>query len=387
MREVPLGPSSPLVPPLFQSSVYVLPDLDAIDRVYQGEEPGFIYARDAHPNARLLGAELARLEGAEWAVVCGSGMSALAAAALAVVGQGDRIVASDALYGRTTQFLSQELARFGVSAALVDSNDLGAVEAALAGGDGGPAKLLVVETISNPLLRVADVPALAGLARRQGCLVLVDNTFATPVLCRPLEVELGADLVLESVTKMIGGHGDVTLGVVAGRAGLGDLGGRVARVMSVWGLMSSPFECWLAQRSLGTLPLRARAAAANAAALAEWLAGRPGVRRVVYPGRADHPDQAVARRLLGPHPGHMLCLELAGGREAVNRFMRQAPGVPFSPSLGDWQTTCSHPVTTSHRYADPAERARQGITDGLVRLSVGVEPLGQIQEELAKGLA
>jgi cystathionine beta-lyase/cystathionine gamma-synthase len=157
--------------------------------------------------------------------------------------------------------------------------------------------------------------------------------------------------------------------------------------MSIWGLASNPFDCWLAERGLCTLELRMRAATANAAALADWLPAQPGITRVLYPARADHPDHALANRLLPHGAGNVLCFELAGdGREAVNRFMHRAAGIPFSPSLGHTTTTCSHPATTSHRYESPAEKKRQGISDGLVRLSVGTEPLEQIKEELAKGL-
>jgi cystathionine beta-lyase/cystathionine gamma-synthase len=236
--------------------------------------------------------------------------------------------------------------------------------------------------MSNPLLRLVDVEALARLAHERGCLLVVDNTFATPVLTRPLE--LGADLVMESLTKMIGGHSDVTLGAVCGRNP--DHLPQLAQVMSIWGLASNPFDCWLAARGLATLPLRMRAASVNAAALADWLARQPGVTAVIYPGRPDHPDHTLAVRLLQGGCGNMLCFELAGGREAVNRFLRLAPGVPFSPSLGNTTTTCSHPSSTSHRYVSPAEKRRQGIGDGLIRLSVGVEDLGQIQCEFAKGL-
>jgi len=176
----------------------------------------------------------------------------------------------------------------------------------------------------------------------------------------------------------------VLLGVVCGK---NDLVERINQTRIVWGLSSSPFECWLAQRGLSTLAVRMEAASTNAAKLADWLAGQPGVSRVVYPGRADHPDHAVAKRVLRERYGNMLCSELRGGRDAVNRFMRQAPGIPFSPSLGDVVTTCSYPVGTSHRYADPGERARQGITEGLIRLSVGAEPYEQLQAEMKRGLA
>ncbi|HZY90499.1 MAG TPA: aminotransferase class V-fold PLP-dependent enzyme, partial [Gemmataceae bacterium] len=258
-----LGVSKPLVPPLYQSSVYTLPDLDALDRIYDAGEPGFIYARDAHPNARQLAAALAAAEGGAWAAVTGSGMAAISAILLATVEKGGRVVASNRLYGRTTQLLHQELARFGVQTTFVDANDQGAVARALE----TPARLLFVETVSNPLLRVADVDALGRLAHDRGSLFVVDNTFASPALCRPLE--RGADLVMESLTKMIGGHSDVTLGAVIGR---GDLQAEVAQVISIWGLASNPFDCWLAERGLATLALRMRAASANAAALADWLA-------------------------------------------------------------------------------------------------------------------
>jgi cystathionine beta-lyase/cystathionine gamma-synthase len=212
---------------------------------------------------------------------------------------------------------------------------------------------------------------------------VVDNTFATPSLFRPLDH--GADLVMESLTKVIGGHSDVTLGLLAGNDP--ELQPAIAQIVSTWGLAANPFDCWLCERGLPTLDLRVQASSRNARLLANWLAGQAGVTRVVYPGRADHEDHAIARRLLGEGFGNMLCFELAGGREAVNRFMRQAAGIPFSPSLGHVGTTLSHPDTTSHRYESPAEKRRQGIADGLIRLSVGIEPFDRIRDEMAKGLA
>ncbi|HEY7310426.1 MAG TPA: aminotransferase class I/II-fold pyridoxal phosphate-dependent enzyme [Gemmataceae bacterium] len=372
-----LGPSSPLVPPLYQSAVYTLPDLDALDRILDAQESGFIYARDAHPNARQLAARLAELEGARWGLITSSGMAAISAIVLATVQQGQRVVTSHRLYGRTTQLFHQELPRLGVQTSFVDTGDLEQVRQTLQ----TPARLLFVETLSNPLLRVTDLPALARLAHEAGCLLVVDNTFATPVLVRP--VEQGADLVMESLTKMIGGHSDVTLGLVC--AG-NDMLPEVSQVSSIWGFASNPFDCWLTERGLSTLALRMRTASANAAALAKWLAEQPGVTHVVYPGQDDHPDHELASRLLHGCFGNMLCFDLAGGREAVNRLMRQAPGIPFSPSLGHTTTTCSHPATTSHRYVSPAEKERQGITNGLVRLSIGVEEVAQIQAEMSRGL-
>jgi cystathionine beta-lyase/cystathionine gamma-synthase len=379
MTDPLLGPSTPLVPPLYLSSVYNLPDLDALDRVMTGAEPGFIYARDGHPNAKGLADRLATLESAKWAVVCGSGMAALSAAFLGYVSAGDRVIASNRLYGRTNKLLRQELTRFGVKTTVVDCNDLTAVRAAFA----EPARVLFVETISNPLCRTVNVPVLAEIARANNAKLVVDNTFATPVLYRPLEH--GADVVMESLTKVIGGHSDVTLGLVAGTDP--ELLPAVTQIVSTWGLAANPFDCWLCDRGLPTLDLRMRASSGNAARLADWLSEQPGVSRVIYPGRPNHPDHDVARRLLGDSFGNMLCFELAGGREAVNGFIRRAAEIPFSPSLGHVGTTLSHPDTTSHRYESPGEKRRQGITEGLIRLSVGIEPFERVRDEMAKGLA
>ncbi len=377
-QKISLGATKPLVTPIYQSSVYTIPDLDALDAIMNDGEPGYIYARDAHPNAKQLGKLLAKTEGAKWALVTGSGMAAISAIVLATVQQGQRILASNRLYGRTVQLFTQELGRFGVATDYVDCNDLAAVEYALQ----KKPKLLFVETMSNPLVRVVDIAALADLAHDAGALLVVDNTFATPILTKPME--LGADFVMESLTKMIAGHSDVTLGLVC--ANDEDMLPAVSAASSIWGLASNPFDCWLAERGLATLELRMQAASANAAQLADWLGAQSGVSRVWYPGRADHPDHKLAERVLDGAFGPMLCFELEAGRDAVNRFLHRAPGIPFSPSLGHSSTTLSHPATTSHRYVSPAEKKRQSITDGLIRLSVGVEPLAQIQKEMKKGL-
>src|SRR5262245_29941346 len=269
-------------------------------------------------------------EGAAWTLVCGSGMAAISACILPLVRQGDRIVASNRLYGRTTQLLRQELPRFGVQTTFVECSDPAQVKSALQ----TPARILFVETMSNPLCRVIDIATMAELCRGAGCRLIVDNTFATTELVQPLH--LGADLVQESLTKFLGGHGDITLGSLSGRDV--DLQPAAAQVSSIWGLASNPFDCWLAVRGLETLAVRMKAASANAAALADWLADQPGVARVVYPGRADHPDHAAGKRMLKGGFGNMLCFDLAGGRDAVNRFMRLAPAIAFTPSLGSTHT-------------------------------------------------
>jgi cystathionine beta-lyase/cystathionine gamma-synthase len=369
------GPSTPLTPSLFPSAVYAIPDLDALDDIYEGRSPGFIYARDGHPNATALAGQINRWHAANWGLVCGSGMGAITAAIMPLLASGDRIVASDKLYGKTNK-LFRELARFGVVTEFVNTSDVRAVETALQ----QPAKILFVETISNPLCRICDLSAVGLLAKRAGARFIVDNTFATPLLCKPLE--FGADIVMESLTKMIGGHSDVTLGYIGGTdAALGTL---ATAALSTFGPMASPFDCWMTERSLDTFELRATAAVRNTVALADWLSEQPGVKQVVFPGRADHPDHAVAKRLLPAGLGHMLCFELAD-RAAVNRFMQSAKGIPFAPSLGHAHTTCSYPDGTSHRFEPLEVKRSQGISPGLVRLSVGCEPLELIVQKVLSG--
>lgn len=372
-------PSIPLAPSLHPAAVYRIPDLDTLDAIYSGAVPGFIYARDGHPNAAELNAAVVAMEGAAWGTVTGSGMAALSAGLLGLLSAGDRVLASDKLYGRTTKLLKHEFARLGVTTTFVDVNDLDAVQQELSSGS---YRVLMAETISNPLCRVADLPDLAAVAHAYGCRLFVDNTFATPLLCRPLD--LGADLVMESLTKVIGGHSDLTLGWVGGNDP--ELTERVTGGVPTWGLAADPFDCWLALRGLPTLELRATTAHRNALAVADWLADRSEVSRVIYPGRPDHPDHALAARQFPTGFGTMLCFELAD-RDAVNRFLRAAgDAIPFAPSLGHATTTCSHPDTTSHRF-EPAEAKRvAGITPGLVRLSVGCENRAKTLKGLAAGL-
>lgn len=372
-----LGATWPLASPLFTSSVYTIPDLDTLDAINAGEA-GFIYARDAHPNASLLAARLAQMEGGSWGLACGSGMAALSTAILANTSQGDLLFASDQLYGRTSQLLRSELTRFGLTTEFHDVYTLARLRESL---QRRKPKLLVVETLSNPLGRVANLPELAALCAEVGCRLLVDNTFASPVLCKPLT--LGADWVMESLTKIIGGQSDGTLGFLAGRHRDDRI--HCARVMAVWGFSSSPFDCWVTERGLDTLTLRVQAASANALRLAQWLTQQPLVKRVDYPGLPEHPDHRLAAALLNGGFGHVLCLELPGGRDAVNRFIR-ASAMPLSPSLGHNRTTLSYPAGTSHRHDPPENRQRLGITEGLIRVSVGCEDWSEIVTEVDKAL-
>lgn len=369
-----LGPAAPAAPPLYPAAVYQLPDLAALEEIAAGG-PGFIYARDQHPNAAMLEAELARLDGAAWAVVTGSGMAALSLACLASLNPGDRLLVAEHLYGRTLQLTREEWARLGVVVEQVNCQDLAAISATLGDNSKPQAKLLLVETITNPLMQVSPLPELAQCCQKHDCRLLVDNTFATPALCQPLR--LGATWTMQSLTKFVAGHSDVTLGMLAGSdASLP----RLRHLRSVWGLMGSPLDCWLCQRGLATLELRLRAACKNAERLSDWLRRHPAVARVYYPAAAERV------RLATDLGGWMLSCELAGGKAAVECFLR-AGTIPFLPSLGDVRTSASYPSGTSHRYVPEAEKQRLGITEGLLRLSVGIEPWSDVERKMQAALS
>jgi cystathionine gamma-synthase len=374
----PRSATTPLVPPIVASAVFVARDADHMNRVYEGQEPGFTYAREGSPNAELLAAKIAGLEGAECGFITSSGMSALAAIVLGLLRAGDHIVAGNQLYGRTLRLVSQELPRLGFAADCVDATDIAAVERALRPNT----RLLLVEVVSNPLLRIPDIAALSAVARARGVLLVVDNTFPTPLAFRPLSA--GADIVFHSITKMLAGHSDVTLGAVCGAR---DLTTPIRDAIVTWGLNGSPFDCWLAERGMNTLELRVARANANAAALADFLARQPTIRRVFYPGRADHPDHAVARRLFGERFGNMVTFELEGGRDTVNLFMQALHSIPFAPTLGDVSTMISHPGVTSHRGLSAAGREALGIFEGTIRVSVGVEAFPFLEDEFRSALA
>lgn len=363
----PEGAGRPIAPPLQMSVVYAADDPDALDAQYEGRAPGFTYSREGHPNAAALAARIAALEGAPAdGIVTGSGMAAITAALFALLGAGDRVVGGDQLYGRSLRLMAEELPRMGFRTALADPTDADAFRAALSDG----ARLVLVEAVSNPTLRVADMEGIAAAVREAGALLVVDNTFTTPAAYRPFEA--GADVVLHSVTKLLAGHSDAMAGWVCARDPA--LMRRIETTAVTLGLTPSPFDCWLAERGVLSFGLRHERASATAAALADALAGMEGVARVVHPGRADHPDHARAARLLGGRWGNMVSFEVAGGRTAANALARALEGVPFAPTLGDVATTLSHPASSSHRALTPEGRAALGIGEGFFRVSVGLEP-------------
>jgi cystathionine beta-lyase/cystathionine gamma-synthase len=366
----------PLAPPLQLSSVYQFEDVEQVDAVYQGQIPGFIYARDGHLNGHQLAAKVAELEGGEAAVVCGSGMAAEAALMLGLLDQGDRVALAEGIYGRTILLVAKELARFGVEHDLFDQSSPASLRAVLT----PKTRLVFVETLSNPLLRLADIEGLARIAKKAGVPLAVDHTFA-PLLCRPLE--LGADVVIHSATKSIGGHSDVTLGLLVGSR---DLMNRLTPIASTFGLTGNPFDSWMALRGIATLAVRTERASASALELADRLERHPSVAKVNYPGLTAHPDHELAIRTLKGGFGSMVSFDV-GGRAQAEAFIKGLDHIPYAPSLGDVSTTLSHPTTTSHRFQTPEQWAHQGITPGLIRLSVGIEAVEDLWLDLAQALA
>jgi cystathionine beta-lyase/cystathionine gamma-synthase len=379
-RPIPLPPlaTTPHAPPIYPTSVWACESPQQADDMLAGRLPGYVYQRDGHPNAWLLAEKCRLLHAAERAAITASGMGALAVAMLSHLSTGDHAVIGSRVYGKTLQLFGVEAKLLGIAVTTVDTCDLAAVEQVIKLNT----RLLVAETIANPLLEVADIAALAELAHRRGIVLLIDNTFASPILCRPLT--LGADLVMESLTKTMNGHSDVILGLLAGAEAAWP---RVPQVISAFGLCSSPFDCWLADRGLATAHLRIERACDNALAAAEYLKSQTSrVAKVFYPGLATHPQHALAARQLGGRFGTVVSFELAGGRPAADAFIAAAKQIPFCPSLGELNTTLSHPETTSHRGLTAEQRAALGISGGTIRLSVGTESPEFIREALAEGL-
>ncbi|PRY26789.1 cystathionine gamma-synthase [Aliiruegeria haliotis] len=377
--EWPEGVSRPVATPMQPSVVYAAESPDALDAQYEGRAEGYTYAREGHPNADVLARKIDQLEGLPGGLVTGSGMAAIGAVFLGMLKSGDHVTGGDQLYGRSMRLLQDDLPRQGIATSFVDCGDEDAVAAALR----PETRMILLEVVSNPTLRVADIEGIARLARARGVCLVIDNTFTTP---RGFQAfDWGADIVIHSVTKLLAGHSDATLGYVNARDAATQEAIRVAA--ATWGFTPSPFDCWIAERGLYTFPLRYDRAEATAAALADHLASLDGVRRVLYPGRADHPDQARAATLLRGRFGNMVSFELDGGRAAANALVRAMPAVPFAPTLGDIGTTLSHPATSSHRALTPEQRAALGMSEGFFRVSVGCEEPERLLAEFSAGVA
>ncbi len=363
--------------PIFQTATFAAADADELAEVLTGAVPGYAYSRVDNPTTAALASAVAELEGAEAGLAFASGMAAIHATLLSLLSAGDRVVASAAGYGTTRALLEGTFRRLGVEVVFVDVTDEDAVAAALRANR---TRALYAETIANPTIVVADHPRLAELAHDHGATYVVDNTFASPAACRP--VEWGADLVVESATKYIGGHSDTIVGVVCGRETLID----PIRSLAVdTGATAAPLNAFLALRGLATLRLRVEHQSRTAASLAARLEAADGVRRVLHPSLASHPQHAVASRLLDV-PGAMLAVELEGGRAAGRAFIDALTVPELTASLGSVHTMVVHPPSTTHRQLDAAALAEAGIAPGLLRVSVGLEDVDDLAADFEAGL-
>ncbi len=371
---------TPTSVPIYQTATFAAGDADELGQVLADPRSGYAYSRISNPTTAALGDAYAELAGGEAGLALASGMGAIHAALASVLRAGDRVVAPIALYGSTRALLLHTFGALGVRVDFVDTTDLVAVADALAAA---PTRVLYAETIANPTTYLADHAALAELAHRHGAQYLVDNTFASPYVCRPLE--LGTDLVIESATKFLGGHSDLIAGVVAGsRKRIAE----VERVQIETGASLGPLEAFLVLRGILTLAVRAERHAQTAMALAGWLERQEAVRAVLYPGLPSHPQHDVAvRQFRAGVAGGMLAFEVEGGR-AAGRAVIDALQLPeLTASLGSVHTMVVHPPSTSHRQATEAELLEAGITPGLLRVSVGLEDLEDLQADFSAALA
>ncbi len=378
VKDIPAYVSAPKVPPIYMSSVFSFDTVEELDAVYAGEAPGYVYSRNANPGTDTTAEMLAATEGGEAALVFGSGMAAIVSAIISNVGAGDHVLASPVLYGGVYDYLKNEAPRFGVETSFADFTDLAAVEAAIRPNT----KVVYTETITNPLMEIFDIPAIAEIAHRHGAKLIVDNTFATGSVCRPLD--LGADIIASSSTKFLGGHSDITGGVVVTSK---ENIKAINRTLAIYGGIMSPFDAWLMGRSLRTLDIRVARHSANAQKVAEFLEKHPKIDRVNYPGLASSPYKTLADKLFFKgRCGGMLSADIAGGEKGASDFIRNCRTIKFVPSLASYATTLSYPAKTSHRAYNEEELKAAGITMGTLRFSIGLEEPEDIIAELDEAL-
>lgn len=370
------GKGQPIAFPLFQTSSFHFETAEEEERVARGQEHGFFYSRVANPTTDALHQTIANLEGGESATSFASGIGAIAGAILAVSESGQHILATDCIYGGTYHLLTHTLSRYGVTHTFADATNLTAFEQAIR----PETKLIWAETISNPTTVVLDIRALAEMAHAHGALLAVDSTFTSPYLARPLED--GADLVVHSATKYIGGHGDLIAGLVIGSE---KLIRRANAIRHDIGGIAGPLEAWLMLRGLKTLALRMERHCANTMGLARFLENQPGVTAVHYPGLESHPQHALAQERM-PGFGGVLSFEVAGGKPAAYRVLDALKMALRSSSLGDADTLVLHPASISHHSLSAEDRQKSGVTDGLIRVSVGLEDLPDIIADFAQAL-
>jgi O-succinylhomoserine sulfhydrylase len=363
--------------PLFLTSSYVFADAAEAAARFSGEQPGNVYSRYTNPTVRIFEERIAALEGAEQAVATSSGMAAILSTCIALLKAGDHIVCSRSVFGTTTVLLDKYLSRFGIKTTFVSLTDLDEWQQAIC----SETKILFLETPSNPLCDVADLPALAGLAQSNEALLVVDNCLCTPALQQPLK--LGADLVIHSATKYIDGQGRCMGGVVAGRSELVE---EVLSFIRSAGPTMSPFNAWVFLKGLETLRLRMDAHSASALELAQWLQQQPQVEQVFYTGLTDHPGHATAAKQQRAFGG-VLSFRVKGGREQAWQVIDGTQVLSLTANLGDAKTTIVHPATTTHGRLTDEQKAETGITENLIRIAVGLEDIEDIKADLLRGLS
>jgi len=363
---------------IYLTSGYVYEDAEQAEARFKNRDPGYIYSRYGNPTVIMFEESMALLEGAPAARAVASGMAAVNAALMCQVRAGDRVVASRALFGSCRYIIEELLPRYGVTTVLVDGTDLEQWRAALKPG----ARCVFIETPANPTLELIDIRAVAELAHAAGARFIVDNVFATPILQKP--IPLGTDIVVYSTTKHIDGQGRCLGGVVLGTEQF--ISEELQPYLRHTGPSLSPFNAWVMVKGLETLELRVRQHCANAAVVGDFLAAHPAVSRLLYPGRTDFPQYALAQQQM-PGGGSLVTFDLAGDKARVFRFLNALGLIDISNNLGDAKSLVTHPATTTHQRLSPADRAQLGITDSMVRLSVGLEDPADIIEDLDQALA
>ena len=363
--------------PIFPTSSFVFESAAHAAARFSGEEPGNIYARFTNPTVRTFEQRLAALEGGEACVATASGMSAILSTCMALLKTGDHVVSSQSVFGTTRVLFNNYMQRFGVDVDFVSLTDLGAWERAIR----PETKLLFLETPSNPLTDIIDIQQIADLAHQHGALLVVDNCFCTPALQLPLN--LGADIVIHSATKYLDGQGRCVGGAVVGDADL--VGKEVFGFLRTAGPTMSPFNAWTFLKGLETLSLRMNAHSSSAMELARWLEAHPRIERVYYPGLESHPQHDLAKRQMKGFGG-IVSFDVAGGKEAGWKVVDATEVISITANLGDTKTTITHPATTTHGRLTPEEREAAGISDGLIRVSVGLESINDIRADLERGL-
>ncbi|TSE21444.1 O-succinylhomoserine sulfhydrylase [Tepidimonas alkaliphilus] len=380
---VPRSPYGENAEALFLTSGYVQPSAEAAAARFAGDEDGYTYGRYGNPTTASFEQRLAALEGTEAAIATSSGMAAILMLALGLLQAGDHVVCSRSMFGATIKLIGSDLAKFGVQATFVPQTDLDAWRAAVT----PRTRLLLAETPTNPLTEVCDIAALADIAHAAGAWLAVDNCFATPALQRP--AEFGADIVIHSGTKFLDGQGRVMAGALCASRALVEE--KFLPVLRSAGMTLAPFNAWVVLKGLETLHLRVRAQSATALALAQWLQAHPAVARVHYPGLPGHPQHALAMRQQGGCGGAIVAFEVKAtgpeeGRARAFAVLDALRLASLSTNLGDTKTLCSHPASTSHGRLTEAQRQDAGITQALIRVSVGLEHLDDLTADLARGL-